>query len=112
MSSAVFWPSRAGGYLVAAFVLAGLMLWYERRNHIFENTLLFWMPILICVGMHFYMNGGQGGDRKHGAGGSRMTDTGSTHGWLRLVFVLSAASNSSEYGIPIKNLSDYQENVL
>ncbi len=56
-----FWRSRAGFYLIVALVLAGLLLGYEHRVHIYESDLLLWLPLLICVGMHFFLHGGHGG---------------------------------------------------
>lgn len=61
-----FWKSRAGIYLIAILVIAGFLLGYEHRAHIFSGTLLLWLPLLLCVGMHFFMHGGHGG---HGSGG-------------------------------------------
>lgn len=66
-----FWKSRAGLYLIVALVLGGLLLGYEHRVHIFASGLLIWLPLLICVGMHFFMHGGHGGHGGHGSGGDR-----------------------------------------
>ncbi len=64
-----FWKSRAGIYLAVALVLAGLLLGYEHRVHILTSDWLIWLPLLICVGMHFFMHGGHGGHGGHGSGG-------------------------------------------
>ena len=60
-----FWKSRAGIYLIVALVLGGLLLGYEHRVHILGSGLLIWLPLLLCIGMHFFMHGGHGG---HGKG--------------------------------------------
>lgn len=60
-----FWKSRAGIYLIVALALGGILLGYEHRVHILSSGLLFWLPLLLCVGMHFFMHGGHGG---HGKG--------------------------------------------
>ena len=61
-----FWRSRAGIYLIVALVVGGLLLGYEHRVHILGSNWLLWLPLLLCVGMHFFMHGGHGG---HGGGG-------------------------------------------
>jgi hypothetical protein len=63
-----FWRSRAGIYLIVALVVGGLLLGYEHRVHILGSNWLIWLPLLLCVGMHFFMHGGNGG---HGGGGNR-----------------------------------------
>lgn len=65
-----FWRSRAGISLIVALTVGGLMLGYEHRIHILGSDWLLWLPLLICVGMHFFMHGGHGkhGGR-HGGGG-------------------------------------------
>jgi hypothetical protein len=63
-----FWRSRAGLYLIVAFLLGGLLLGYEHRVHIFASSWIIYLPILICVGMHFFMHGGHGG---HGSGSDK-----------------------------------------
>lgn len=63
-----FWRSRAGIDLIVAFVIGGLLLGYEHRIHILGSNWLLWLPLLICIGMHFFMHGGHGG---HGTGGDK-----------------------------------------
>ena len=63
-----FWRSRAGTYLIIAIVIGGLLLGYEHRVHILGSGLLLWLPLLFCVGMHFFMHGGPGG---RGSGGGQ-----------------------------------------
>ncbi len=65
-----FWRSRAGTYLIVALVVAGLLLAYEHRAHILGSSWLLWLPLLICVGMHFFMHGGHGRSG-HGSGSDR-----------------------------------------
>ncbi|MCE8000658.1 MAG: DUF2933 domain-containing protein [Rhodobiaceae bacterium] len=60
-----FWKSRAGVYLIVALVLGGLLLGFEHRAHILASNWLLWLPLVLCVGMHFFMHGGHGG---HGSG--------------------------------------------
>lgn len=63
-----FWRSRAGKYLIVALVVGGILLGIEHRVHILGSGLLLWLPLLLCVGMHFFMHGGHGG---HGSGGDK-----------------------------------------
>ncbi|WP_370206764.1 DUF2933 domain-containing protein [Pararhodobacter marinus] len=63
-----FWRSRAGIYLIVALAAGGLLLGYEHRVHILGSGLLIWLPLLLCVGMHFFMHGGHGGHGSHGKG--------------------------------------------
>ncbi len=65
-----FWKSRAGIYLIFALILGGLLLGYEHRVHILGSGLLIWLPLLLCVGMHFFMHRGHGGHGGHGGRGS------------------------------------------
>ena len=67
-----FWRSRAGISLLVALLLGGLLVCFEHRGHIFGSGWLLWLPLLLCVGMHFFMHGGHGG---HGgkSGGSGRT---------------------------------------
>mgnify|MGYP003119149557 CR=1 FL=1 len=60
-----YWKSRAGIYLIVALALGGLLLGYEHRVHIFASEWVLFLPLLLCVGMHFFMHGGHGG---HGSG--------------------------------------------
>jgi hypothetical protein len=36
--------------------------------HILSSGLLIWLPLLLCVGMYFFMHGGHGGHDGHGKG--------------------------------------------
>ncbi|MBA5775525.1 DUF2933 domain-containing protein [Stappia sp. F7233] len=66
-----FWRSRTGAYLIVALALGGLLLAFEHRVHILASEWLLWLPLLICVGMHFFMHGGHGGHGSHGSGGDK-----------------------------------------
>ena len=67
-----FWRSRTGLVLIVALVVAGVLLGYEHRVHIFESGWLLWGLLLLCVGSHFFMHGGHGGGHGgHGSGDDR-----------------------------------------
>ena len=66
-----FWRSRAGVYLIAALVFGAAVLGWEYRAYIFSSSLILWLPLLLCVGMHFFMHGGHGGHGGHGSGDDR-----------------------------------------
>lgn len=67
-----FWSSRTGISLIVALLLGGLMLGYEHRVHILGSDWLLWLPLLLCVGIHFFMHGGHGGHGgKHGGDGQK-----------------------------------------
>lgn len=54
------------GWALCTFVLvAGVLLWIEHRAHVL-GALPLLLPLLICIGMHFFMHRGHGG---HGGGG-------------------------------------------
>ena len=56
-----FWRSRSGLYLIVALAASGLLLGYEYRAVILASGLSIWLPLLLCVGMHFFMHGRHGG---------------------------------------------------
>ena len=58
--AAPFWRTRSGLYLIGALAVGGLILGYEYRAAIFASGLLVWLPLLLCVGMHFFMHRGHG----------------------------------------------------
>lgn len=66
-----FWRSRDGKTLLAVVAVGGLLLGYEHRVHVLDSGLLIWLPLLLCVGMHFFMHGGHGGHGGHGEGNDR-----------------------------------------
>ena len=63
-----FLRPHTGTFLIIALAFGGLLLSYEHRVHIFASDWILWLPLLICVGMHFFMHGGHGGHGGHGAG--------------------------------------------
>ncbi|WP_421881117.1 DUF2933 domain-containing protein [Pacificispira sp.] len=63
-----FWKSRTGVALIVAIALGGLLLVYEHRIHILGSDWIIWLPLLVCVAMHFFMHGGHGG---HGSDGDK-----------------------------------------
>lgn len=66
-----FWKSRAGVVLITFLAVAGLLLAYEHRVHLFTGD--WWLAglLLLCVGMHFFMHGGHGGHGRSGPNGGR-----------------------------------------
>lgn len=65
------WKSRAGVALFVFAAVAGLLLAYEHRAHIFAGENLLIGLLILCVGMHFFMHGGHGGHggKDGGSGG-------------------------------------------
>ena len=59
-----FWRSPAGYVLCAFLFIAGLFLLLEHRVHILGALPLF-LPLLICVGLHFFLHRGHGGHGNH-----------------------------------------------
>lgn len=60
--------SRVGLVLLGFLAIAGLLLVYEHRAHIFVGNW-FWIVLLVlCVGMHHFMHGGHSGHGGHGGG--------------------------------------------
>jgi heme/copper-type cytochrome/quinol oxidase subunit 4 len=51
-----FWRSRPGIVLIAFLAIAGLLLAYEHRIHIFTGTGVLIALLALCVGMHFFMH--------------------------------------------------------
>ncbi len=62
-----FWKSRSGMVLITFLAVAGLLLAYEHRVHIFTGNGILIALLALCVGMHLFMHGGHGG---HGGGHS------------------------------------------
>ncbi len=61
-----FWSSRVGMALVAFLAVAGVLLLYEHRIHVFTGDALLFVLLGFCVIVHLFMHGGHGG---HGSGG-------------------------------------------
>lgn len=67
-----FWSSRTGIVLITFLAVAGLLLVYEHRMHIFMGNWFLVALLFLCVGVHFFMHGGHGG---HGGGHGRDNST-------------------------------------
>lgn len=62
-----FLKTPAGLALCVFLAIGAVFLWLEHRAHVFGALPLI-LPLLICVGMHFFMHRGHGG---HGGDGGR-----------------------------------------
>lgn len=60
-----FLSSPFGWALCTFLLVAGVLLWIEHRAHIL-GVLPLLLPLLICIGMHFFMHRGHGGHGGHG----------------------------------------------
>jgi hypothetical protein len=73
-----FWRSRAGLTLWAFLLAAGFFLLLEHRTHVlgFLAQYAILLPLLICIGMHFFMHrhGGHGSHGGRNQGGSDRED--------------------------------------
>ena len=65
--SGSFWTSRTGVVLIAFLAVAGLLLVYEHRAHVFTGNGILIALLALCVGMHLFMHG-HGGHGGHGGG--------------------------------------------
>ena len=68
------WVSRGGVVLVAFLAVAGLLLAYEHRVHIFTGYGILIGLLALCVGMHVIMHGGDGGGHSHGGSSKDQVD--------------------------------------
>jgi hypothetical protein len=50
-----FWNTPAGFALCAFLAVAGVLIWIEHRAHVL-GALPLLLPLVICVGMHFFMH--------------------------------------------------------
>ena len=66
--SGSFWTSRTGVVLIGFLAVAGLLLVYEHRAHVFTGNGILIALLALCVGMHLFMHGGHGGHGGHGDG--------------------------------------------
>ncbi len=57
---ASYWRSSSGRWTIAAFGIAAILLGWEYRAAILSSTLIIWLPLVLCVGMHFFMHRGHG----------------------------------------------------
>lgn len=55
-----FLSTPAGFALCVFLAVAGVFLWVEHRAHVL-GALPLLLPLLICIGMHFFMHRGHGG---------------------------------------------------
>lgn len=62
-----FLSTQAGLALCVFLAIAGVFLWVEHRAHVI-GALPLLLPLLICVGMHFFMHKGHGGHGGPGGG--------------------------------------------
>jgi len=62
-----FCHSRSFYVLLGFLAVAGVLLAYEHRVHIFTGTGLLFLIVLLCPAMHFFMHGGHGGHGGHGS---------------------------------------------
>lgn len=69
--SGSFWRSRAGIVLIAFLAVAGLLLAYEHRVHLFTGNGILVALLVLCVGMHLFMHGGHGGGGQDSDDGAR-----------------------------------------
>lgn len=56
-----FWKSRPRAVLIAFLAIAGFLLIYEHRVHIFAGDGLLVILLAVCIGMHLFMHHGHGG---------------------------------------------------
>ena len=59
-----FLKSRAGIVLLAFLAIAGFLLAFEHRAHIFTGNGVLIALLAACIGMHLFMHGGHGGHEK------------------------------------------------
>lgn len=59
-----FLGTPSGLALCVFLAAAAVFLWLEHRAHL-AGTLPLLLPLLVCIGMHFFMHRGHGG---HGGG--------------------------------------------
>lgn len=61
-----FWRSRAGLVLIVFTAVAGLLLVYEHRLHVFSSDALLSVLLVVFVISHIFMHRGHGGHEGHG----------------------------------------------
>jgi len=68
------WSTPLGITLGVFLAVAAVLLWLEHRAHIL-GALPLLLPLLICIGMHFFLHGKHGGrgghDHDHNQKGGR-----------------------------------------
>lgn len=58
-----WWSSRAGLVLIGFIAVAGFLLVYEHRAHVFTGNGLLIALLGACILMHLFMHGGHGDHR-------------------------------------------------
>jgi len=61
-----FLTSRVGLGLLGFLAVAGVLLVYEHRAHIFVGNWFLIALLVLCMGLHHFMHGGHGGHGGHG----------------------------------------------
>ncbi len=60
-----FLRSRSGVAFLTLMTIAGLLLAYEHRAHVFTGTAMLVALLGVCIAMHVFMHGGRGGHERH-----------------------------------------------
>lgn len=50
--------------IILVLAIGALALGYEYRAAVLSSSLIVWFPLLLCVGIHFFMHGGHGKHRR------------------------------------------------
>lgn len=58
-SSGSFWRSRAGIVLITSLIVAGLLLAYEHRVHMFTETGFLVALLALCIGAQRFVGDGR-----------------------------------------------------
>ena len=61
-----FWRSSTGRWALLALAVTAVFFGWEYRTALFSSALIVWLPLVLYVGMHFFMHGGHGGHGRHG----------------------------------------------
>ena len=61
-----FWRSSTGRWALLTLAVAAIFFGWEYRTALFSSALIVWLPLVLCVGMHFFMHRGHGSH--HGRG--------------------------------------------
>ncbi len=76
-ASGAWFRTRWGMALVGFAVIAALLLVYEHRIHIPFGSILLFLPLFVCLGLHSLMHGGHGHGGGHGNHGNSDGDEAS-----------------------------------
>lgn len=55
-----FWRSSTGRWTLLGLLVAAVVFGWEYRTALFSSALIIWLPLVLCVGMHFFMHRGHG----------------------------------------------------